>query len=147
MFEQRSTQSASSVFASLSSPNSNLRGYFLFELLIIIFIEYAFECHDAYMFRVYVIISCTDRSSSQLNTTRQYVQTDRCRSRLWGKFMKENCLKISHHLRKRSTRPKECLQINMVVTVGQQLRQSAGADVAIYHRIRYTIPQYTIYVL
>ena len=33
----------------------------------------------------------------------------------------------------------------MVVTVGQQLRQSAGADVAIYHRIRYTIPQYTIY--
>ena len=84
-------------------------------------------------------------STQHHKTALLYVQTDRCRSRLWGKIMKENCLKISHHLRKRSTRPKECLQINMVVTVGQQLRQSAGADVAIYHRIRYTIPQYTIY--
>ena len=46
---------------------------------------------------------------------------------------------ISHHLWKRSTRPKECLQM------GQLLRQPAGADVEIYHRIRYTIIKYTMY--
>ena len=117
---------------------------FFFELLII-FIEYAFECHDKRMFHVYIIISCTDWSSTQHTTTVRCCYTCKqinVEADFGGSLWKKTVWKY-HTIW--STRPKECLQINMVVTVGQLLRQPAGADVALYHRIRYSIPQYTIY--